>query len=142
MLFRSYRYGIPGAGREPGWIVTPSGARLYEIPLSTLRLPDARARRGVNLPLGGGGYFRLYPYDLTRALVRRLHTCERRPLVFYVHPWEYDPAQPAVPMPRAVPWLTHYLNLSSTAGKTRRLLHDFRFTTMADAFGSAFDAGS
>ena len=128
----NYRYGIPGAARTPGWIATPSGARLYEIPLSTLRLG------GVNMPLGGGGYFRLYPYALTQALARRLVRRER--LVFYVHPWEYDPAQPRVRLPRRVPEHTHYMNLASTLPKTRRLLADFRFTTMRAAFGAAYRA--
>src|SRR6185295_16310588 len=87
----NYRYGIPGADRCPGWIRTPSGGRLYEIPLSTVRVPGPRAARGVNLPLGGGGYFRLYPYPVTRALARQLTGRERQRLIFYVHPWEYDP---------------------------------------------------
>ncbi len=130
----NYRYGIPGADRHPGWIRTPSGAPLYEIPLSTVRMPSAHAGRGVNVPLGGGGYFRLYPYALTRGLTRHLIERERRRLIFYVHPWEYDPDHPHVKMPRRVPEITHYLNLRSTAVKTRRLLSEFPFTTMADAF--------
>ncbi len=136
----NYRYGIPGAGREAGWITTPSGARLFEIPLSTLRWPGARAARGVNLPLGGGGYFRLYPYAATRAMVRRLHASEHAPLVFYVHPWEYDTGQPDVPMPRAFPKFTHYHNLATTRGKTRRLLADFRFSTLGEVFGAEIGA--
>ena len=138
----NYRYGIPGAGRYPGWIRTPSGASLYEIPLSTVRMPSAAARSGVNLPLGGGGYFRLYPYEITRRLTRHLRNAERRGLVFYVHPWEYDPDHPRVKMPRKVPELTHYLNLKSTTEKTRRLLSDFAFTTMADAFADVLAAKS
>lgn len=130
----NYRYGIPGAHRYPGWIRTPSGASLYEIPLSTVRLPSAGAGTGLNVPLGGGGYFRLYPYALTRSLARHLRRQEKKGLIFYVHPWEYDPQHPHVKMPRRVPEITHYLNLSSTADKTRRLLADFEFTTMADAF--------
>ncbi len=138
----NYRYGIPGADRYPGWLRTPSGARLYEIPLSTVRAPHARARRGLNLPLGGGGYFRLYPYGVTRGLARHLREKEGQGLIFYVHPWEYDPGQPHVRMPRIVPEITHYMNLSSTAAKTRRLLQDFTFTTMEQAFGRVFAPAS
>lgn len=138
----NYRYGIPDASRTAGWIRTPSGARLFEIPLSTLRIPGPDARRGINLPLGGGGYFRLYPYFVTRALVRRLIAGERQGLVFYVHPWEYDPDHPRVAMPRPVPRITHYLNLDSTAAKTRKLLSDFRFTTMERAFADELSQGS
>lgn len=136
----NYRYGIPGADRYPSWIRTPSGAPLFEIPLSTVRVPSAGAARGVNLPLGGGGYFRLYPYAATRGLARHLRNREHRGLIFYVHPWEYDPDHPHVKMPRRVPEITHYLNLRSTAGKTRRLLADFEFTTMARAFSDVLAA--
>ena len=135
----NYRYGIPGAARYPGWIRTPSGARLFEVPLSTVRVPGPGAERGINLPLGGGGYFRLYPYAVTRALVRHLREKEGRGLIFYVHPWEYDPGQPEVPMPRPIPKITHYMNLASTTGKTRQLLRDFTFTTMERALGHLFD---
>ncbi len=131
----NYRYGIPGATRVPGWLTTPGGRRLYEIPLSTVRLP---ATAGINVPLGGGGYFRLYPYSLTRRLIDHLTRVERLALVFYVHPWEYDPGQPRIRLPRWMPEQTHYLNLASTTPKTRQLLHDFPFTTMRDAFGDAF----
>jgi polysaccharide deacetylase family protein (PEP-CTERM system associated) len=134
----NYRYGIAGASRHPGWIRTASGARLFEVPLSTVRLPHARSRGGLNVPLGGGGYFRLYPYSLTQALTRHLHRQEAQGLIFYVHPWEYDPGHPRVPMPRLVPRITHYLNLASTASKTERLLRDFSFTTMSEAFGDQF----
>ena len=130
----NYRYGIPGAERHPGWIRTPSGANLYEIPLSTVRFPGVRSSRGINVPLGGGGYFRLFPYPMTRALAHRLRTREERGLIFYVHPWEYDPAHPRVRLPRLLPQWTHYHNLESTREKTRRLLADFSFTTFERAF--------
>jgi polysaccharide deacetylase family protein (PEP-CTERM system associated) len=131
----SYRYGIPGARRSAGPLTTPSGANLFEIPLSTCRLP------GVNVPISGGGYFRLYPYALTRALARRLHR-EGLPLVFYVHPWEYDVDHPRVAVPRAVPGFTHYHNLRSMAPKTRQLLREHRFMTLRDAYGDAIRAAS
>ena len=81
----NHRYGLPGAARQPGLVVTPAGAELFEIPLSTVRLPV-----GINVPVSGGAYFRLYPYGLTRTLIRRLERAGDR-LVFYAHPWEYDP---------------------------------------------------
>jgi polysaccharide deacetylase family protein (PEP-CTERM system associated) len=80
----NYRYGIPEAVRQPSWIRTPSGLRVFEVPLSTVRVPGPASALGVNLPLGGGGYFRLYPYSLTRALGRRLLQHENHGLVFYV----------------------------------------------------------
>jgi polysaccharide deacetylase family protein (PEP-CTERM system associated) len=126
---RNYRYGIPGARRSAGPLKTPSGGRIYEIPLSTYRLA------GLNLPISGGGYFRLYPYAMTRALIGRLHA-EAQPLVFYVHPWEYDASHPRIKMPRWFPQLTHYHNLASMVPKTRQLLSDFRFTSLREAYGA------
>ena len=88
----------------------------------------------MNVPLGGGGYIRLYPYSLTRALGRHLRRNESHGLVFYVHPWEFDTGQPRVRVPRRVAEFTHYHRLDSTAGKTRRLLADFAFVPMREAF--------
>lgn len=124
----NYRYGIPNASRAPGFLTTPSGARLFEVPLSTVRVP------GMNLPLGGGGYFRLYPYGLTRALSRRILEHEDRGLVFYVHPWEFDTEQPRIKLPRWLPQWTHYHRLEATVGNTKQLLADFRFVPMREAF--------
>lgn len=123
----NYRYGVPGARRTAGPVSTPSGTTLLEIPLSTLRAP------GLSIPMSGGGYFRVYPYALTRAMVRRLHR-RQQPLVFYVHPWEFDVEHPRIRMPRRVPQFTHYHNLASMLPKTRSLLRDFRFTTIREAY--------
>ena len=130
----NYRYGIPNADRRPGWLCTPSGGRLFEVPLSTVRLPTSGSRLGVNVPLGGGGYFRLYPYALTHALSDHLCIREGGGLVFYVHPWEFDTKQPRIKLPRWVPEVTHYHRLDTTAEKTRRLLADFEFVPMREAF--------
>src|SRR5262249_10973827 len=118
----NYRYGDPSARRQAGPRVTPSGAPLIEVPVSTLRLWR------VSFTMSGGGYFRLYPYSLTKTMVWQLHR-SGLPLVFYVHPWEYDVDHPRIAMPRRVARFTHYHNLSSMRPKTRKLLRDFRLTT-------------
>jgi polysaccharide deacetylase family protein (PEP-CTERM system associated) len=133
----NYRYGIPRGERFPAWLSTPSGARIFEIPLSTLRLPRSRGAMGINIPVGGGGYFRLYPYSLTRLLVQGVLR-EHHGLVFYVHPWEYDPDHPRVRLPRRLPGITHYLNLGSTVKKTQQLLREFQFTSVRAAYGDVF----
>jgi len=130
----NYRYGIPTAERRPGWVRTPSGHRLFEVPLSTVRIPGARSSVGLNLPLAGGAYFRLYPYALTRALGEHLRRKEGGGLVFYVHPWEFDTQQPRIRLPRWLPQMTHYHRLCSTVPKMRQLLVDFDFVPMRDAF--------
>jgi polysaccharide deacetylase family protein (PEP-CTERM system associated) len=99
---------------------------LLEIPASTIRLA------GTNLPIAGGGYFRLLPYAWTRWGIRRLNELEGKPAVFYLHPWEIDPEQPrlrASPLSR----LRHYHNLADTESRLRQLLKDFSFAPIAEA---------
>jgi len=117
------RYGIPGADRFPNRWRTRNGNGLVRFPVSTVRIC------GVNLPMGGGGYFRVLPYALSRWAVGRLNRAERRPAVLYIHPWEIDPGQPRVPGP-LLGRFRHYVNLHSTEGKLHRLLADFRFATL------------
>ena len=117
---RNYRYGIADA---PRWIHRrPEG--LLEFPLSTWRCA------GVNFPLGGGAYFRLFPYYLSWYGMRRLNR-EGRPAVFYIHPWELDPDHPRLPLPRRIA-LTHYHNLGATRPRLRRLLRDLPFAPMGE----------
>ncbi len=133
----NYRYGIAAANREPGWLATEAGNTIYEIPLSTVRLPKPSLQWARNVPMCGGGYFRLYPYTLTKMLIKRI-MAESQGLVFYMHPWEYDPDHPKVEFPRRMPKLTHYLNLRSCNRKTRNLLNDFDFTTIKDAYSEHY----
>lgn len=111
------RYGLPRAPRTPFRVHTPSGS-IWEFPGSTIRF------FGVPLPLGGGGYFRLYPFWVTSRFVRQLHRAGR-PALFYFHPWELDPEQPRI---HSLSWPTifrHYVNLSCTEQKLTRLLDTF-----------------
>ena len=116
-------YGMPDAPFSI-YQLTPS---LIEVPLSCVKI------LGMTVPCGGGGYFRLYPYRLTRMFLRRLNR-QGRPAVFYFHPWELDPEQPRVKLPRTKK-LRHYLNLNKTAARLERLLDDFRFTTLRNLLG-------
>jgi polysaccharide deacetylase family protein (PEP-CTERM system associated) len=116
---RHDRYGIPRSPRHPYRLVRESGS-IVEAPASTVRLGS------VNLPVAGGGYFRLLPYQWTRWGLARLNRLERRPAVFYLHPWEIDPDQPRLPAGR-LSRLRHYGNLRSTEPRLRRLLSEFRW---------------
>jgi polysaccharide deacetylase family protein (PEP-CTERM system associated) len=119
------RYGIADAERIPHRLSTPNGNSIVEWPLSTAKI------LGCNLPVSGGGYFRLFPYWLTRWGLTSINRRERRPFVFYLHPWEIDPAQPRI----AASWLSrfrHYNNLEKCEERLRRLLRDFRFGTVRD----------
>jgi polysaccharide deacetylase family protein (PEP-CTERM system associated) len=118
---RHDRYGIPAWPRD---IQRVNGGALWEFPGSTVR------KAGVNLPFGGGGYFRLLPYAWTRAGLRMLNDVERRPAMFYLHPWEIDPDQPRIAA-GLVSRLRHYRNLDQTESRLRRLLSEFRFAPVA-----------
>jgi len=118
---RNWRYGIPGFPPEPRRMETPAGP-ILEMPLSVMRA------FGRIWPAGGGAYFRLYPYAVTRSNIRGLERAGRN-MVFYLHPWELDPDHPRV----SFYWkahLTHYANLGATRSRLRRLLADFRFDTL------------
>jgi len=126
---KTWRYGIPDFSRTPTIIDTPHGP-LLEFPIST------RILFGRNIPTTGGAYFRIYPYSLTRANIRAAER-ENLPVVFYLHPWEIDPAHPRVRF-RARAMLTHYARLRSTEPKLEKLLSDFRFTTLGEVLADAF----
>jgi polysaccharide deacetylase family protein (PEP-CTERM system associated) len=123
------RYGIPDAPRHPYRIDRPAGA-IWEIPSSTVRL------FGANLPVAGGGYFRILPYAWTRWGIDRLNRHEERPAVFYLHPWELDPDQPRLQV-TGLGRFRHYRNLRLTEPRLRRLLADFRFGTVSTMFEHA-----
>ena len=112
---RHDHYGLPDAPRFPHRV----RENLVEVPVTTARL-FAR-----NWPAGGGGYFRLMPYGISRWLLRRVNGVDRQPAVFYFHPWELDPGQPRVGGIDLKTRFRHYVNLGRTEQRLRRLLTDF-----------------
>lgn len=123
------RYGIPDAPRHSHLIPRANGT-LIEMPGSTMRLGP------VNVPVAGGGYFRLLPYAWTEFGINRVNTVEAKPVVFYLHPWEVDPDQPRFRVP-ALTRIRHYTGLRSTESRLRRLLQRFRFDTVASVLDHA-----
>ncbi len=119
----NYRYGIEDAPRWP-YQLEAGAHKLMEFPISTWRL------WGRNLPVAGGAYFRIYPYSFTRRAFRSINS-QGNPVAFYLHPWEIDPSQPRIALPRRIA-LTHYFNLGATENRLRRLLGDFKFAPMAE----------
>jgi polysaccharide deacetylase family protein (PEP-CTERM system associated) len=114
-------YGMPDAPRAP---YRPNGGALWEFPMTTLRVP------GRNLPCSGGGLFRLVPYETYRLALGHVNRVERRPAIFYFHPWELDPGQPRITGCGTRSRLRHYTNLGRMQGKLRRLLKDFTWDRM------------
>lgn len=121
---RHDHYGMPQAPR----FAYLAAAGLLEIPVSTVRLSK------TNLPAGGGGYFRLFPYRLSRALIRRVNRADGKAAVFYLHPWELDPEQPRVPGTRLKTRFRHYVNLRRTESRLRKLLRDFAWRRVDRTF--------
>ena len=121
---RHPRYGIPDAPRGPYEIVPG----FWEFPMTTLSLA-----RGFNLPVGGGGYFRLYPYLFTRWALKRVNT-SGIPAIVYLHPWEFDPGQPRINA-SILARFRHYVSLAKTARRLRRMCGDFRFAPIKEVLG-------
>jgi hypothetical protein len=102
---------------------------LIEFPISTLRLGT------MNLPLAGGGYFRLFPYVMTAKGLKKINDQEKKPFVFYLHPWELDPQQPRINGAPAKSRFRHYLNLNKTESRLQNLLRDFNFAPVREVLG-------
>jgi polysaccharide deacetylase family protein (PEP-CTERM system associated) len=121
-------YGDPDGPRFPYRV---PGLALWELPMTTVRLA------GRNFPCAGGGYFRLLPYAVFRRLLRRVTEGERRPAIFYFHPWEVDPGQPRIAGPARARF-RHYLNLAAMAGRLDRLLRDFAWDRVDRVFAGCW----
>ena len=112
------RYGIPDA---PRFRYKVPGHDLVEYPISTARF------MGRNIPISGGGYFRLFPYRLTKMALLKINRRENQPFLFFIHPWEMDPEQPRMKGAGAVSRFRHYTNLAKTEERFEKLLSDFDF---------------
>lgn len=117
-------YGIGGAHR----FANKTYCGVWEFPVSTLRVANQ------NLPVAGGGYFRLFPLAVTRAAIRHLNA-QSQPAVVYLHPWEFDPGQPRMSDAPILSRFRHYVNLVQTENRLRALMQEFRFAPMCEVFG-------
>ena len=121
---RHDHYGMPDAPRFAHSVRDG----LLEIPVTTVSFFER------NWPASGGGYFRLLPYALSRWLLRQVNHKDRRPAIFYFHPWEIDADQPRVPGINRKTRFRHYVNLRHTEARIRRLLEDFSWGRMDEIF--------
>jgi len=120
------RYGFNNTSRFP--FKFENG--LVEMPLSTVKIA------GKNIPVAGGGYFRLFPYGWFRHLCKRLNG-EGKSIIFYLHPWELDHEQPRMNIRRDYRF-RHYVNLEKTENRLIKLLKDFRFVPLRDLVEQKF----
>ena len=135
------RYGIPDAPRYPFvWDVSKKTPEIHgpyneattqlpqhmlaEYPISTTTI------LGKNIPISGGGYFRLFPYWFTKMALRKINEKEKRQFIFYLHPWEFDPEQPRFNNASRFSRFRHYNNLEKTTPRFEKLLQDFSFGPM------------
>lgn len=119
-------YGMPNAPRFAFYPGKNDG--LLEVPVTTVRL------YGRNYPAGGGGYFRFWPYVISKWFLQRLNQVEQRPAIFYFHPWEIDVAQPRQTGISAKTRFRHYLNLHRMERRIKALTHDFKWGRMDNIF--------
>ncbi len=124
---RHDHYGAPDAPRFAHEVFKG----LLEVPITTVRMLNS------NWPAGGGGYFRLLPYRVSRWSIRRVNAIDRQPAMFYFHPWELDPEQPRVDGPGPKARFRHYVNLQRMDPRLRRLLADFRWDRVDHVFLAA-----
>jgi len=121
-------YGMPSA---PRFAFKLAGLELIELPITSVH------RFGKNWPCGGGGYFRLLPYGLSRSALQRVNSVDRQPAIFYFHPWEIDPEQPSIEGAALRSRFRHYTNLKRFYPKLASLVEDFRWGRMDDVFDIA-----
>ncbi|MDD5579531.1 MAG: DUF3473 domain-containing protein [Methylobacter sp.] len=119
-------YGMPDA---PRFMFEPIENKSFkEIPITTIRLGEK------NMPCGGGGFFRFYPYALSKWAFNRVNHKEKQSGIFYFHPWEIDPDQPRQEGLSFKTRTRHYLNLHKMENRIKKLLTDFNWDTMANIF--------
>jgi polysaccharide deacetylase family protein (PEP-CTERM system associated) len=145
-------YGMPEAPRFPFFIQCNGGSvafkglggnedgrkesngtkGLLEFPMTTTRI------FGGNIPVAGGGYFRLLPYKLTKTLLRGVNDGDKKPFIFYIHPWELDADFPRIDGGNFLSNFRTYLNLEKTEGRLINLLSAFRFSSLSQLIKDEF----
>ena len=119
-------YGMPDAPRFAFYPNGPDG--LLEVPITTVQVMQRK------LPAGGGGYFRLLPYALSRWMMERVNQVDQQSAIFYFHPWEIDPGQPRPEGASMKSRFRHYVNLDRMEGRIAQLTRDFKWDRMDRIF--------
>ena len=125
------RYGHL-SGMKSGIVVQEIRDGFHEVCVSCLNV------FGKGLPWAGGGYFRLLPYPIFKAGVKRILK-NKQPYVFYIHPWEIDAGQPRVQGSSKQHTARHYLNINKCDARWSRLLGDFDWTTVSKLLASQLE---
>ena len=118
-------YGMPDAPRFSFYANTQG---LVEVLISTVKWMNRV------WPTGGGGYFRFFPYSISKRLIRAVNEQDNRSAIFYLHPWEIDPDQPRQHGVSFKTRFRHYINLKHTYRRLERLTQDFNWDRMDKVF--------
>ena len=128
------RYGMDGYPPQPRIVTSERGNRLVEAPVACFDW------LGKRRPVGGGGYFRLWPYWVIRKAWRQFERLGR-PGIVYMHPYEYDPSE--MKSYRGVVSLKQRihqgLGRKGFARKIDRLLRQFEFGPIRDVLAPLLD---
>ncbi|MEA1957226.1 MAG: XrtA system polysaccharide deacetylase [Euryarchaeota archaeon] len=129
---KTHLYGAQDAPLHP-YHISSSNIKIgnpendfLELPLSVYRIPIVHK----NIPIAGGFYLRLFPYSFIKHAIRKINKMGQ-PVIFYIHPWEFDPKQPRI---KELKWY-HYYRLGSTERKFKKLLKDFNFSLIMETWG-------
>lgn len=129
-IFPSYhtRGGIPGANRFP-FKISRKDKEIFEFPVSTLRIFK------FNIPISGGGYFRILPYQFIQWGIREINK-QGHPVIFYIHPWELDINQPKIKI-KGLNRIRHYINLGKSEQRLKEFLSEFKFSSIKNFFNKS-----
>src|SRR5699024_5438729 len=131
------RYGWPGFRKNIHSLVTPAGKNLVEVPLSTVSI------LGKEVPVCGGGYLRLFPYQFTKIAFDKI--LNDRSVIVYLHPYELDTSRypdyyfdqlKKAGFLRRNKMKSMWINRKSIYPKLSRLLQNYTFGKMIDLVDS------
>ncbi len=86
---------------------------------------------GRRIPAAGGGYFRLFPDFLIDMNIKKT-IADNRPVIVYLHPWEFDPEQPKLKGASFGNTFRHYVNLDKTYSKLEKIIRRYEFTSFRE----------
>jgi polysaccharide deacetylase family protein (PEP-CTERM system associated) len=133
-----YRYSSSSYPIRPGDAGDPLATRFATFPAGVggiLELPLATVRLGGrNIPAGGAQHFRLYPYGLSRWLLRRVNRLDRQPAIFHIRPWDLDLGQPRHAALGVAAQIHQYVNLDRMEARLQALLRDFQWDRIDQIF--------
>lgn len=134
----SSRYGIPSAPRTPHRWLLDGGATITEVPVATLAIGP------LAVPMGGGGYLRMFPGACVRRAIDQINATGHATAI-YLHPYEFAPeelgslrADELGGRRISLKQRVHQgLGRGAVTAKLQRLVGEHRFSTVRDLIDAA-----